>query len=167
MIVRLRARAGLYMSLGLLVGGWTLAATATQTVTRSEMEAFVYAALAIAGFAVLGGMAGVLAFILNRDRESARESREQIIEVIGKLTAGLDRAVVALESHNLSEFAHPVAARSYLAPVNARLNEMDAKLDRIEADCEAFCRRDPSASPHRRRQSDPDGEDHAGERGRE
>ena len=48
----------------------------------------------------------------------------------------------------------------------APLSDLDARLRSLEEDHAAFHgRRDPGASPHRCRHTDPEGEDHAGERG--
>ena len=68
MIRRLRCRAGLYMSIGLLLAGWTLAARANEVVTNSKMQAFVYLTLAIVLPPLVLGSAGLLAWILHRDR---------------------------------------------------------------------------------------------------
>lgn len=83
-LCRLRRRAGLYMSLGLILAGWTLAANANEVVTRSQMEAFVYLTLAIVATPLLLGGAGLFAWILHRDRDLQRiawEARAETFEL--------------------------------------------------------------------------------------
>ena len=167
MIVRLRLRAGLYLSALLAFVGVSLAAQATQTVTRSEMEAFVYSTMAVAGLATLGGGAGVIAWILARDRSLQREHLAQIITAISELATGLNRAVRALEQHDDDPYAHRAASEHNHGPMDKKLDALDRKVDAILLDCEgrACSGRDPSASPSRRRATDPDGADHTPERG--
>jgi hypothetical protein len=158
-IVRLRTRAGLYLSGLLLFCGLSLAAQATQPVTRSEMESFVYSTLAVAALATLTGGAGIIAWILARDRSLQREHLAQIITAISELATGLNGAIRALKEHDSDPDAHGAAQRIGHAPILKRLDEIDGRLDGF------FVPRDPSDSPVRRRHSDPAGEDHAGERG--
>jgi len=166
-IVRLRLRAGLYLSALLAFVGVSLAAQATQAVTRSEMEAFVYSTLAVAALATLTGGAGIIAWILARDRSLQREHLSQIITAISELATGLNRAVKALETHDEDPYAHGPASEHNHGPMDKKLDELDRKVDAILLDCEgrACAHRDPSVSPYRRRQTDPDGADHTPERG--
>ena len=168
MIRRLRCRAGLYLSGIILFVGVALAAQATQPVTRSEMEAFVYSQLAIAGLAVLTGGAGVLAWILARDRTLQREAQAQIITAISELAQGLNRAIRALEDHNDSKYAHAAASEHNHEPLVERIDEIDHKVDAILRDCEARAcgPRDPMRSERVRRASDPLDFDGRPERGR-
>lgn len=167
MIVRLRLRAGLYLSVLLAFAGVSLAAQATQAVTRSEMEAFVYSTLAVAALATLTGGAGILAWILARDRSLQREHLAQIITAISELETGLNGAIKALATHDDDPYAHRAASEHNHCPMDKKLDELDRKVDAILLDCEgrACSGRDPSASPSRRRATDPDGADHTPERG--
>ena len=97
----------------------------------------------------------------------------------------------AIADHNADSGAHEAAARHNHGPIEVAmaaldkefavalseirairravepLGEIDARLRSLEEDHAAFHgRRDPGASPHRCRVTDPEGEDHAGERGR-
>lgn len=168
MIVRLRLRAGLYLSALLVCAGAGLAAQATQPVTRSEMESFVYAQLAVSAVAVLGGGAGILAWILARDRSLQREHLARILAEISGIGSRLDKALTALEAHDQSPYAHRAASEHNHAPLEERLDELDHKIDQILRDCETrVCNpRDPMASDRVKRSSDPEGFDGRPERGR-
>ena len=168
MIVRLRTRAGLYLSGLLVFCGLSLAAQATQPVTRSEMESFVYSTLAVAALATLTGGAGILAWILARDRSLQREHLAQIITAISELATGLNRAVRALEQHDDDPYAHRAASEHNHGPMDKKLDALDRKVDAILLDCEgrACSGRDPAASPYRRRRTDEAESDHTGERGK-
>ena len=165
---RLRTRAGLYLSGLLVFCGLSLAAQATQPVTRSEMESFVYSTLAVAALATLTGGAGILAWILARDRSLQREHLAQIITEISELATGLNRAVRALEQHDDDPYAHRAASEHNHCPIDKKLDELDRKVDAILLDCEgrACSGRDPAASPYRRRRTDEAESDHTGERGK-
>lgn len=168
MIRRIRLRAGLYLSGLVLFVGVALAAQATQPVTRSEMEAFVYSQLAISALAVLTGGAGILAWILQRDRALQREAQAQIITAISDVAQGLNRAIRALEDHNDSKYAHAAASEHNHEPLVERIDEIDRKVDMILRDCEGReCgARDPMRSERVRRASDPADFDGRPERGR-
>lgn len=168
MIVRLRLRAGLYLSALLVFVGFGLAAQATQPVTHSEMEAFVYSKLAVSALAVLTGGAGAIAWILARDRSLQREHLAQIITAISDLAGGLNRAIRALEDHDESKYAHRAASEHNHEPLEERLDEMDHKIDLILRDCETrVCGpRDPLRSERPRRASDPADFDGRPERGK-
>ena len=58
MISRLRLRAPVYVSAVLLLVGIALAAQATQPVTRSQMESFVYLTVAGAAVSIIGAFLG-------------------------------------------------------------------------------------------------------------
>ena len=167
-LVRLRTRAGLYLSGLLVFCGLSLAAQATQPVTRSEMESFVYSTLAVAALATLTGGAGILAWILARDRSLQREHLAQIITAISELSTGLNRAVRALEQHDDDPYAHRAASEHNHGPMDKKLDALDRKVDAILLDCEgrACSGRDPAASPYRRRRTDEAESDHTGERGK-
>ncbi len=168
MIVRLRLRAGLYLSAILAFVGVSLAAQATQTVTRSEMEAFVYSTLAVAALATLTGGAGILAWILARDRSLQREHLSQIITEISELASGLNGEIKALATHDDDPYAHRAASEHNHGPMDKKLDALDRKVDAILLDCEgrACSGRDPAASPYRRRRTDEAESDHTGERGK-
>lgn len=125
-LVRLRARAGLYLASILAFVGVSLAAQATQPVTRSEMESFVYSTLAVAALATLTGGAGIIAWILARDRSLQREHLAQIITAISELATGLNGAIRALKEHDSDPDAHGPAQRVGHAPILQRLDAIDA-----------------------------------------
>lgn len=159
MLCRLRARSGLYLSALLLLAGVSLTARATQPVTRSEMESFVYVTLAVGAGALIGAVWTLLSYHLGR--------LERMFETgVSRLEASQARAHELLRIHNEDEHAHTAASEHNHVPLEVRLDGIDERLDRIEANCAQFAHRDPSASTHRRRASDAEGEDHAGERGR-
>ena len=108
----------------------------------------------------------------------------------GGRIASANKAAIA--EHNADKGAHEAAAHANHEPMNEALSDLDramadvlaeirsmrrelvplagldARLRAIEEDHVAFHgRRDPGASSHRCRVTDPAGEDHAGERGRE
>jgi hypothetical protein len=179
-LVRLRTRAGLYLSGLLVFCGLSLAAQATQPVTRSEMESFVYSTLAVAALATLTGGAGILAWILARDRDLQREHLSQIITAISELASGLNGAIKALEAHNDDEYAHGPAQKRGHEPILQRLDAVDAlgraisdlvakesrlydEVGRLREQIEALAGgRDPMKSRMRRTDTD----DHRGERGK-
>jgi len=165
---RLRTRAGLYLSGLLVFCGLSLVAQATQTVTRSEMEAFVYSTLAVAALATLTGGAGILAWILARDRSLQREHLSQIITEISELASGLNGEIKALATHDDDPYAHRAASEHNHGPMDKKLDALDRKVDAILLDCEgrACSGRDPAASPYRRRRTDEAESDHTGERGK-
>lgn len=164
MIRRIRSRAGLFMCAGLVLGGWSLAAKATQPVTQSEMRSFVYATLAVAAIAVISGTAGgtalVLKLTLDADRQHAKESREQILKVVTNNTEAMEAAIKALAVHNDSGDAHPVALKLHLDPVREKLGDHETRLQMLDLklECERE-KRNPKDSPYRRRASDPEGFD--------
>ena len=53
-LCRLRARASLYVAIGLFLLGWSLTAVATAPVVESHMKEFVYWTFGVGAFALLG-----------------------------------------------------------------------------------------------------------------
>lgn len=174
MIRKMRVRAGLYMSILLTFTGCAVTAHAQQQVaagiTHAEMRAFVYSTLAIAGLAVVGGVAGILAWVLARDRDLQRQAQRETISrleaALIEIAAGLGKAIRALEDHNDSPYAHPSASEHNHAPMNAQMDAIEGKLDQlieehreINAGCYLQSHRNPKDSPHPKREGDPAGFD--------
>lgn len=140
----------LWVSL-ILCGIATAAAAADPGVTQHEMRSFVYETLAIAGVVVVGGSAGLMSWILARDRSLRAESNAQLVTAVSELGAGLKRAISALEDHNESEHAHP--------PHLERAIRMQAQIERLGDDVDRILRDGPSRNPNdslkRRRADDP------------
>lgn len=121
---RLRARVPIILACGLLFAG---AALATTPVTRSQMESFVYSTMAaVITAAVLFG-AGIIAWILARDRDlqGAR---------FDSLTAEVRAAIAALSVHNGDPLAHTAASEHNHAPMNAQLDRIEQRGDETAAE---------------------------------
>ena len=160
MITRLRARSGLYLSALLLLAGVSLTARATQPVTRSEMESFVYVTLAVGAGALIGAVWTLLSYHLGR--------LERMFETgVSRLEASQARSHELLRTHNEDAHAHTAASEHNHGPMQEQLDRLETQVGTILRDCEALTcgKRDPAASSSRRRASDPEGEDHAEERG--
>ena len=87
---------------------------------------------------------------------------------IKRLEENQARYFDALRLHDESEHAHTAASEHNHGPMQEQLDRLETQVGTILRDCEALTcgKRDPAASSSRRRLSDPEGEDHAGERGR-
>lgn len=169
----MRERVGLYLSWMILFVGVAMTAHAQQQVaagiTHAEMRAFVYSALAIAGLAVVGGVAGVLAWILARDRDLQRENMSRLEHALSEIGAGLHDAIRALDAHNSSPYAHGPASEHNHGPMNDTSDRIEGKLDRLIEDCLrhrcGLAPRNPKDSPHPRREGD-SGADYTALRGK-
>lgn len=156
---------------------------APKMVTFDEVRVFVYTTLAMVLLAVCGSAAGLVAFVLNRDRASASAAaaavakavdadhkvREEQFAVIGKAVGAVGAAVAqlveALKRHDESPFAHSAASHANHDPMLKRLDQMAADLSGliaehrvIRADEDSICamlrKRDPLVSPRPRRSDD-------------
>lgn len=123
---RLRARVPVICAIGLLFAG---AALATTPVTRSEMESFVYRTMAgtIATAVLLG--AGVIAWLLARDRDIQGARFVDVKETVNRMIDKLDESLILLQTHNASPVAHREAAEHNHAPMNAQLDRIEARGD--------------------------------------
>jgi hypothetical protein len=129
-----RASPGIVAALGL---GLLLPATlyaADAAVTRSEMEAFVFAMIGTASAVVFGAFWVLLNATVGRAERSFADAASSVKGSMNALT-------------------------SEMKEINARLRALEDRNTREDG-------RDPYDSPHRRRATDRDDEDHAGERGR-
>ncbi len=180
MICRLRARSGLYLSVLLLLAGVSLTARATQPVTRSEMESFVYVTLAVGAGALIGAVWTLLSYHLGRLERMFEKGVE-------RLDASQSRGHDALRAHNEDPLAHASASEHNHGPMNAQLDRLEEQLtatankldalirdhDRIQRQEGDLCHaleeirhRNPADSPKPRRASD-SGTDYTALRGRE
>ena len=180
---RLRQKAGGLVIFFLAFGSATALAQAADVITRMEMWTAIVST--VGGGIVLG--AGLLAWILSRDREQTREGVDLVIRSNERLADQIEKAMVALVHHDENPYAHPIGSATRLAPLEASIGAMDTKVDALtekldrliwehnsiqatEGDVCAALRelrhRDPKDSPHPRRQSDPVGFDGTGLRGK-
>ena len=157
MIRRLRCRAGLYVSAILLLAGISLTARATQPVTRSEMESFVYVTLAVGAGALVGAVWTLLSYHLGR-------LERMFDRGVARLELAQSQAQAAIRAHDEDTHAHGPASEHNHAPLLARIDALSNQAERIEntvgevlRNCEALrCRaRDPRESPHAKRADAP------------
>lgn len=170
-LCRLRRRAGLYLSAILLLAGVSLTARATQPVTYSQMESFVYVTIAAAAGLLLGAVWTLLSYHLGRLERLFKDSIERLENAEGATRE-------ALRLHNESEHAHTAASEHNHGPMNAQmdrieqqgtktaelLNQLIRDHNRIQQEEGAICaalaefgKRDPKDSkPHRKGDSGTD-----------
>lgn len=178
---RLRLRAGIYISALLLFAGLALGVQATQPVTRSEMESFVFTTLAGAGIAVVGSFWVLLQSTIGRTEKAADVRLERVEKLVGDLVA-------AMKAHHEDPLAHPAGSANRIDPINARLDELREALQQthdvvtalhaehqvIRGTEDEVCavirslagKRDPNESPKPRRKDDPSGTDNRPLRGK-
>ena len=125
MIRRLRSRALLYVSAILLLVGVSLTARATQPVTRSEMESFVYVTLAVSAGALIGAVWTLLSYHLGR-------LERMFDRGVARLEAAQSVSHEALRMHNDDPLAHVAAAEHNHGPILDRLDEIEARLGAID-----------------------------------
>ena len=154
-------------------------------VTREEMKSFVYEALATSGVLVIGVAAGLLAWILARDREISGKRLDQIAQGLSDIASGMhasmNRAIEALEAHNGNPLAPTAASEHNHGPMKDQTDRIEEKLDKlflehriIRSSEDEVCalirasqKRDPADSPKPRREGDPEGFDGTKHRGRQ
>ncbi len=156
---RLRARVPLLCAYGLLALAGTV--LATTPVMQSQMEAFVYRTMAgVISTALLIG-AGVIAWLLARDRDINGKRFDD-------LSADVREALAVFKSHNADALAHPAAferhGEKYVAQLDrmemmagqtkVELHDLKRDHDRINEAC--ALRRSPEDSPYPKRASDRD-----------
>lgn len=177
---RMRRSAPWLIITGLYLLGVTLALYAagpSDPLTRDEMKSFVYEAIATSGVLVIGVAAGLLAWILARDREINGRRLDQIAQGLSDIASGMQatmsRALEALEAHNGNPLAHTAASEHSHGPMNSHLEAVEKKLDQLllehrvirgsEDEVCAMIRslrtRSPKDSPNPKREEDPDGFD--------
>ena len=166
---RLHFRAPVILSALMLLGASALGAQATQAVTRSEMEAFVFAMIGTAAAVVFGSFWVLMNALVGRVERSLSAS-------VTRLEGAVATATAALATHDESPHAHPVGSAARLLPLTSSIDALDVKVDaltekldkliwdhdRIQATEGEVCNalrelrhRDPKDSPHPRRGSDP------------
>lgn len=153
---RLRLRAGVYTSALMMLCGLSLAARATETITRSQAQAMIDGRLAAAGVLVFGAFWVLLLTISGRSEKALSAS-------ILRLEAAVERFTNDLMAHNGSEFAHTAAAEHNHKKMDERMAAIKAELDEHVEFCLthqcAFGSRQPTDSPYHRRKEDPEGFD--------
>ncbi len=191
MLLKIRKKIPLFLSLCLLFIGVSLSVAAQSVVTPpsyvtdAEMKSFVYPTIIGALATALAGFAGVLAFILNREHGSSKEDREvqrEQFSVVGKAITNLGetvgRVIIALQEHNDSPNAHLIARDISHDPIHTDISEIKERLNSLvsehhfihnteEAMCGMLRRRDPRLSPRLRRATDPETFDGRDLRGKE
>lgn len=179
-LCRLRRRAGLYISVLLLLVGASLTARATQPVTRSEMESFVYVTLAVGAGALIGAVWTLLSYHLGRLERMFEKGVE-------RLEAAQAVAHDAVRLHNDDPHAHGPASEHNHGPMYAQmdrieqqgeataelLNQLIRDHNRIQQEEGAICaalaeirKRDPKDSPKPHRKGD-SGTDYTALRGKD
>ena len=182
-MIRIRRSAPWLIVAVLYLCGVTLALYAAgpaDPLTRDEMKTFVYEALATSGVLIIGVAAGLLAWILARDREINGRRLDMLAQGFSDIAANvhesMTRAIDALEKHNGNPLAHTAASEHNHGPMNDKLDAVEEKLDdliaehRLIRDTERCLlksmKRDPADSPNPRRVGDPPGFDGTKHRGR-
>jgi hypothetical protein len=127
-IPRLRCRAGIYLSAMLLLVGMALSVAANEPITRSQAEAMIDARLGAAGVLVVGAFWVLLLTISGRSERALTAS-------IVRLEAAVTKFTNDLAAHDSSPYAHRAASEHNHGPLEARLGDMEKKLDKIIAQC--------------------------------
>lgn len=117
MICRFRVRVPIYTSALLLCVGLALAAQATQPVTQSQMESFVYASLAAAGVSIVAAFWILISFVTAR----VEKSLDQHVTRLEAMVAGFSRV---MQEHHEDPMAHPRGSAVRLDPINAKLDSL-------------------------------------------
>lgn len=113
---RLRARVPLLCAYGLLAGAGTVLATVP--ITQSQMEAFVYRTMAgVISTALLIG-AGVIAWLLARDRDINGKRFDD-------LATDIREALAMFGTHNADPLAHTAASEHNHGPMQSQLDRME------------------------------------------
>lgn len=131
MILRLRRRAGaVLLGLGAFVS-LTAAAQLPVYVTRDDMQAYVWTVLAsVAVGTVLVG-AGLLAWIMQRDRSLQQASIDLVIAATERLAVQIESAVGALAAHNADPLSHRAASEHNHGPMMEQTSRIEEKLDSL------------------------------------
>ncbi len=129
---RLRARVPVLCALALLAGAGTVLATVP--ITQSQMESFVYRTMAgVISTALLIG-AGVIAWLLARDRDINGKRFDD-------LATDIREALALFGAHNGDPFAHTAASEHNHAPMNAQRQRIEDKLDKLIRDHDRISKR--------------------------
>lgn len=126
MIGKIRLRASLIISLALLVAscGMALEGAAQMTMAQPEDVGALMFRWALGSGAVLG--AALWALLQYHLRKSEELQSRVIAEVVAR----------AIASHDSNAYAHPVASEHNHAPMTAKLDAIEKKLDRLIAEHE-------------------------------
>lgn len=135
---------------------------ADAAVTRSEMEAFVFAIIGTATVTVFGAVWVLLNAIVGRAERTFSATAERVEASVAKVAE-------ALAAHDTSPWAHRAASEHNHQPIVEAIDRLEAKVEEILHDCErrSCAPRDPLESPHPRRASDPPDADLRSLRGQE
>lgn len=130
-MTRLRRRAG-----GILLGivgfvSLTAASQGVAYVTRTDMERYVWGVIASVGVGTVVVGAGLLAWIMQRDRTLQQASIDLVISATEKLAAQIETAIGALAAHNSDALAHAAASEHNHGPMNEQIERIEAKLDAL------------------------------------
>lgn len=178
-LCRLRRRAGLYLSVILLLVGVSLTARATQPVTRSEMESFVFLLIGGAACVLFAAVWTLLAYHLGRLERMFQSWKEDMASAVAM-------ARESLRLHDEDEHAHGPASEHNHGPMYAQMDRIEAQgtetaellhqlirdHNRIQQEEGAICaalaefrKRDPKDSPRPHRKGD-SGTDYTALRGK-
>jgi hypothetical protein len=113
----LRLRVPVYASALLLLVGLALAAHATQPVTRSQMESFVYVVAAGSGSAILAAFWLLLTFVTSRVERTLEKH-------VGRLESMVSGFAECMRDHHEDPMAHPRGSAVRLDPMNAKLDAL-------------------------------------------
>jgi len=179
-IVTLRQRAGAVM-LGLAAFlSLTAAAQGVAYVTREEMREFVWTAIASVGLGAILIGAGLIAWIMQRDRSLQQASIDLVVAATDRLTDKIELAIGMLARHNEDPLAHTAASEHNHGPMNAQIDRIEEKLDSLIMEhrvirgaedevCAALrdLRRRNPAEPPKVKRADDSGDDYTPLRGHE
>lgn len=125
---------------------------APKAVTFDEVRVFVYTTLAMVLLTVCGSAAGLVAFVLNRDRAAAAAGvaaaaaalaadqgvRKEQFAVIGDAVKAVGKSVQSLTDvmteHKRDPFAHPAVAHATYKETEERMDKMAADLSTLLAE---------------------------------
>lgn len=131
MIVTMRQRAGAVL-LGLAAFlSLTAAAQGVAFVTREEMREFVWVSIASVGIGAILIGAGLIAWIMQRDRSLQQASIDLVIAATDRLADQIEAAIGALARHNEDPRAHTAASEHNHAPMNKQTARIEEKLDQL------------------------------------
>jgi hypothetical protein len=128
---QVRARAGaILMGIAACIS-LTAAAQLPVYVTPADMRVYVWTVLAsVAVGTVLVG-AGLLAWIMRRDRTLQQSSIDLVIAATERLAGQIEAAIDALERHNADPFSHTAAAEHHHEPMTDQTQRIEEKLDAL------------------------------------
>lgn len=128
MICAMRKQAPIIIVLGFFFLTLTAAAqvvnSATQITGEYVTKVELYVTLASVLITILGACAGVLAFILSRERDYQQAHFDTLNKVVTEMGQSVKDLVKVLELHNKDPFAHPEGSANRLNPIQEDLKEI-------------------------------------------